>query len=221
MGVFDWLRRRKSGPRPPQTNEEWLEALRPPRNEKALEELRAILVRGLRAALRKRVDRDAEPLAKDVAQDALLRILDRIDTFRGESKFTTWAQKIAVNLAFSRLRRKRWEDVSLAELTAPDDESLDTTPAFADPAHGPDEQTSDQLLLHRVERIIEEQLTDKQRTAITAVMNDMPLQEVARRMGTNRNALYKLIYDARQRLKKELEKQDLSPEAILAELERG
>ena len=222
MGLLDWLRRRDDATSPPfQTNEEWLEALRPPRNEDALEELRAVLVRGLEATLRKRIDRDVEPLAEDFAQDALLRILDRMDSFRGESKFTTWAQKVAVNLAFSRLRRKRWENVSLADLTAPDRDAQDASPAFADPAHGPDEQTSDQMLLARVERIIEEQLTEKQRTALNAVMQDMPLQEVARRMDTNRNALYKLIHDARKNLKSELEKQDLSSDSLLAELERG
>ncbi|PSQ89162.1 MAG: RNA polymerase sigma factor [Bacteroidetes bacterium QS_8_64_10] len=222
MGLLDWLRRRDDATSPPfQTNEEWLEALRPPRNEDALEELRAVLVRGLEATLRKRIDRDVEPLAEDFAQDALLRILDRMDSFRGESKFTTWAQKVAVNLAFSRLRRKRWENVSLADLTAPDRDAQDSAPAFADPTHGPDEQTSDQMLLARVERIIEEQLTEKQRTALNAVMQDMPLQEVARRMDTNRNALYKLIHDARKNLKSELEKQDLSSDDLLAELERG
>jgi RNA polymerase sigma-70 factor (ECF subfamily) len=65
-----------------------------------------------------------------------------------------------------------------------------------------------------------EELTDKQRTALTAIMEGFPLEEAARRLGTNRNALYKMLHDARLRLKKRLEKEGLTPSEVLAVFEK-
>ena len=212
-----WLRRhRKRPPGSLTTNEAWLEALRGPDRDAALGQLRAILVRGLQAALAHRVPGHAEALAEDFAQEALIKILDSLDTFRGESRFTTWAQKIAVRLAFTELRRKRWQDVSLQDLMP---EGGPTPLAFATAEPGPAEMTNLRLLVEQIQQIMQESLSERQRTALTAVMiREMPLEEVARRMGTNRNALYKLLHDARKRIKKELEKRGISPEEILAQL---
>ncbi len=212
-----WLRRHRK--RPPvslTTNEAWLEALRSPDRDAALGQLRAILVRGLQAALARRVPGHAEALAEDFAQEALVKILDSLDTFRGESRFTTWAQKIAVRLAFTELRRKRWQDVSLQDLMP---QGGPTPLAFATAEPSPAEMTNLRLLVEQIQQIMQETLSERQRTALTAVMvHEMPLEEVARRMGTNRNALYKLLHDARKRIKKELEKRGISPEEILAQL---
>ncbi len=76
-------------------------------------------------------------------------------------------------------------------------------------------------LLERVSRLIAEELTERQRTALMAVMHGMPLQEVAQRLGTNRNALYKLLHDARQQLQKRMRREGLSPEEILATFAEG
>jgi len=206
----------------PSTNEEWLDALeQPDRDPTAIEALRKILVRGLRAALQKRVPRQAETLAEDFAQEALLKILDKVHTFRGESKFTTWAQKIAVRTAFTELRRKRWENVSLDDMLADagDGGAPPDAAAASETSADPEESTSQEFMMQRVQRIIQTTLTDRQRTAITAVMQDMPLEEVARRMDTNRNALYKVIHDARTKVKAELEEQGLSAEQLLDELD--
>ena len=86
------------------TNEEWLVDLRGPDQDLALADLRALLKRGLTFALASRPNVD-EATIEDFCQDALLKILDNLDTFRGESQFTTWAQKIAVYTAFTELRR--------------------------------------------------------------------------------------------------------------------
>ena len=201
------------------TNQEWLTELRGPGREAALADLRALLVRGLRYAM---ADRPAvtEADLEDFAQDALLKILAGLDTFRGESRFTTWAQKIAVHVAFTELRRRRWKDVSLEDLIAPYIEG-DLEPAvLADEAPSPEQQVTQQTLMEMVQRLIAEELTDRQRQAITAlIMGGMPLEEVARRMGTNRNALYKLIHDARQRLRKAMVAHGLSPQEVLAAFE--
>ena len=71
-----------------------------------------------------------------------------------------------------------------------------------------------------MQRLISAELTDKQRQALIAVrVQGLPLEEVARRMGTNRNALYKLLHDARQRLKRKMEAEGLSAEDVLAAFE--
>jgi RNA polymerase sigma-70 factor (ECF subfamily) len=204
-----------------EANREWIEALEGPNPDpEALEELRQILVRGLRAALSDRVPRRADALAEDFAQEALLKILDKVDTFRGESKFTTWAQKIAVRTAFTELRRKRWENVSLDEVLSDADEgpTMPDVESTSETAADPEEMASQELLTRRVQQAIEEALTDRQRKAMTAVMQEMPLEEVARRMDTNRNALYKLIHDARQNLKAALEDEGITADQLLAEL---
>ena len=99
------------------TNDEWLDALRGAGQEEALADLRAFLVRGLRHALS-----DVPPQnLEDFAQDALLKILAGLDSFRGESRFTTWANKIAIRVAFSEMRRRRWKDISLQDLLSEND----------------------------------------------------------------------------------------------------
>jgi RNA polymerase sigma-70 factor (ECF subfamily) len=197
------------------TNEEWLAALRGAERDEALADLRAFLVRGLRYALAGRSGVD-EATLEDFAQDALLRILKGLDSFRGESRFTTWAQKIAVNVAFTELRRRHWQDVSLDDLGVRED--TDFIPeTLADPSAGPEQQTLQHAMLSTLHRLIDTELTDKQRQALVAAqIHGMPLEEVARRMGTNRNALYKLLHDARQRLKKRMLAEGLSPQDVLA-----
>lgn len=196
------------------TNEEWLRDLRGAHRDEAIEDLRRNLVRGLTYSLAKYSDvRDAD--VEDFAQDALLKILDALDTFRGEAHFMTWAQKIAVRVAYTELRRRRWKDVSLEELTG--DFESDYVPRFlADKTIGPDQQAVLRVTWTTLRRLITEELTEKQRTALIAVrIHGMPMAEVARRMDTNRNALYKLLYDARQRLKRKMQEEDISVEEVL------
>jgi RNA polymerase sigma-70 factor (ECF subfamily) len=198
------------------TNEQWLADLRGSGRDQALSDLRALLVRGLRYGMANRSDLTAADL-EDFAQDALLRILAGLDSFRGESRFTTWAQKIAIHVAYTELRRRHWKDVSLQDLLGQHDES-DLTPAIlTDPTVPPEQQAAQRIVLDTLQRLIAEELTDRQRQALTAVMiGGMPMEEVAHRMGTNRNALYKLLYDARQRLQKRLIAEGLSSQDVLA-----
>jgi RNA polymerase sigma-70 factor (ECF subfamily) len=201
------------------TNEEWLADLRGPARDQALADLRALLVRGLRYALADRPGVTEADL-EDFAQDALLKILAGLDSFRGESRFTTWAQKITVRVALTELRRRRWRDVPLRDLVAPY-EDADLTPAvLTDPAASPEGQAARQMVVEALRRLIAEELTGRQRQAVTAVMmGGMPLEEVARRMGTNRNALYKLLHDARRRLQRRMIAEGFSPRDVLAAFE--
>jgi RNA polymerase sigma-70 factor (ECF subfamily) len=196
------------------SNEEWLIALQGPERDEALSDLRALLVRGLRYALVNRSDVD-DQILEDFVQDALLKILENLGSFRGESRFTTWVQKIAVNVALTELRRLRWRDTSLDDLVQ--GYSLDFVPELlVDRSAGPDQQAVQRLFLEALRRLIATELTEKQRQALVAVrIRGMPLQEVAHRMGTNRNALYKLLHDARQKLKNAMAAEGLSSEDVL------
>ena len=208
------------------TNEQWISELSEPgeAQEAALSDLRAIIMRGLPYALSKWLkpsDPHFESLSEEAAQDTLLRVLDSLHSFEGRSKFTTWVHKIAVRIALTELRRKRWRDVSLDELTenAPGEGSRGI---FAAQEAGPDVMAEQSDMIEHLQRVISEELTDKQREALIATqIHGMPLQELAERMGTNRNALYKLLHDARKRLKTRLEQEGLSPEDVLAAFEAG
>ena len=200
------------------TNQEWLSALRAEDNQQALEDLRLRLARGLHYALAGRApEGQLESLEEDVAQEAVLKILDSLDSFGGESQFMTWASKIAVRLAFTELRRKRWQDVSLEGLLNVEEEQ-DYTPAIlADKAPSPEQLAERTIMMEAVEKMILESLSDRQRQAILAVLaGGAPMDEVAQQLGTNRNALYKLLHDARLRLQKRLAAEGLSAKDLLA-----
>ena len=148
-------------------------------------------------------------------------MLSRLDTFEGRSQFTTWVYKIAVRVALSELRRQKWRDVSLDDLLEEKDDQPAQTRLEIDPAAGPETAAERSDLLERVRRIIAEGLTDRQRTALVATgVRGMPPDEVARRMGIKPNALYKLIHDARLRLKRRLEREGLTPAEILTLFEK-
>lgn len=203
------------------SNEQWLAELRGPEQDQALEDLRGILSRGLRYALAGRVqEAHLGSLIEDSVQEALLKILDNLDSFEGRSRFTTWANKITVRVALTELRRQRWKDVSLQDLL-PEEHSVDyTPPVLTDPSPIPEERASQAAVMSMVQRLLTEELTERQREAMMAVMlGGMPLEEVARRMGTNRNALYKLIHDARKRLKARLADEGYTPQELLSVFE--
>lgn len=199
------------------SNAEWISDLSEPAAPPALEELRMILLRGLRAALANKVDDDLQALTEDFAQDALLKILANLASFRGESRFTTWAQKIAINVAFSELRRRRWKDVSLQSLIETADGDEYTPSLLTDPGDSPERQTSQQDIMQIVEDLVFEELTERQREAMLAMLSaDIPLAEVAEQLETNTNALYKMLHDARQRLKERLlERTGLSTQDVM------
>jgi RNA polymerase sigma-70 factor (ECF subfamily) len=199
------------------SNQQWLDALNSsgPERDRALAELRVLLFKGLNYALRgwrRTAGRDFEALAEDFTQEALLRILDNLGSFEGRSRFTTWAHKIAVRVALTELRRKRWQDISLDKLVTEDGAEATMSSEEA----GPETEAERTDLLVWMKQIMMEELTEKQRKAIAAVaFGGMPLEEVARRMDTNRNALYKLIHDGRVRLKRRLVREGMSPQDLL------
>ena len=208
------------------TNSEWIQDLKSKglTQENALADLHQIILSGLPYALSRWLspsDPRFQPLAEEVVQETLLRVLDYLDSFEGRSQFTTWVHKIAVRTALTELRRKRWENVSLDELVERDN-APPPIQLTADSSPTPENITEGADILKAVQRIIEEELTEKQRQAIIGIaIQGMPMEEVARRLGTNRNALYKLLHDSRLRLKRRLEQEGLNPKDVLAVFENG
>src|SRR5512141_2826438 len=124
------------------TNEEWLRDLNDPVTplavrEQAIADLRARLQRGIfyylsreRSDLSDLASEEVTQMAEDFAQEATLRVLASLDSFRGDSQFTTWATKVAVRIAISEMRRARYKDFSLDALTADGDLQARATPSI-------------------------------------------------------------------------------------------
>lgn len=207
------------------TNEEWLADLRADGSirESALKDLRLVIEKGLPYALSRWLspgDPLFPPLVEEVTQETLLRVLDQLDSFEGRSMFTTWVHKIAIRIALTELRRKRWRDSSLDEMEENEDMPAPSG-LLADHSAGPETSAERADVLQRIRRIIDEELTAKQRQAIVLLsLEDMPMEEAALRMKTNRNALYKLLHDARLRLKHRLTQEGLTPQEVLAIFEQ-
>jgi RNA polymerase sigma-70 factor, ECF subfamily len=206
-------------------NIEWLRDLKSEgiRKEAALADLRALILKNLPFGLSSYLssnDPRFEALVEETAQTTLLRVLDHLDSFEGRSRFTTWVYKISVRVALTELRRKRWENVSLDSLLE-DEEHPPPAGLMEVPSPGPEAASEAAGILAYVQQIMAEELTKKQHQALfAAAVQGMPLEEVARRMDTNRNALYKLLHDARLRLKQRLKRDGMSTEEILSVFEQ-
>ncbi len=202
-------------------NETWLAQLsgEGPDRETALADLRDALLRGLRGALRKWSIAD-EAFVEDSAQDSLIRILHRLPQFEGRSRFLTWATAIAIRVALSEMRRRRWRDVSLDALLADSDF---TSEIAADDDLRPDTQWERKSvragMVAKLHDIIQNDLTEKQRAALLAELKGMPQDEIARHLGSNRNAVYKLTHDARKRVKRALESASYQADDLRATFE--
>ena len=145
--------------------------------------------------------------AEDCAQDALIAVMEHLSDFRGDSKFTTWAYKFAINKALMLARRERWKGVSLDELASSTGSTFsewmmeDKSDAVA-----PEESAMQSEVGEIIRDVIERDLTEKQRRVlIMMVFNDVPMDEVVRHLGANRNAIYKMLHDARRKIKSSLQ----------------
>jgi RNA polymerase sigma-70 factor (ECF subfamily) len=172
------------------------------RREEAVAHLHALLLRAARFEVFRRrgslpqlSSAELEELAQDAADDAAVSVLRRLDDFRGESSFRTWAYKFALLEASVKVRRRAWRD---REVTlAPE--------RWEDLVHvgpGPDADAESADLLEAVRDGIRVTLTPRQREVLVAVvLEGVPIDVLAERLGSNRNALYKMLHDARQRLR--------------------
>jgi RNA polymerase sigma-70 factor (ECF subfamily) len=193
-------------------NDAWVRALATdgPDSDAAQRDLRTLIVGALGRALASRGA--GEGLCEDVAQEALVRVREKLSAFRGESRFTTWALAIATRIAFDELRHKHWKDVSL-ESAIEDARG----PVHFEPCADPSQERSlvRERVLFVLAETIEHELTEKQRTVLAAELQGMPHAEIATRLGMKRNALYKLAHDARKHVKAHLEAAGISAADVL------
>jgi RNA polymerase sigma-70 factor (ECF subfamily) len=142
---------------------------------------------------------DLDDLARQSADDALLAILRKLDDFRGDSRFTTWAYKFALLEAGVKMRRRAWQDREVAL-------DADAWLRIADRMGTPDQDAETRELLRAIGAAIETALTPHQRTVLVAItMDDVPIDVLAERMNSNRGAVYKTLHDARRKLRTELD----------------
>ncbi|MCG8585854.1 MAG: sigma-70 family RNA polymerase sigma factor [Pirellulales bacterium] len=191
-------------------NDRWVAELRA-EEEAAITDLRSALMRNLRKSLSS-YDRADDSFLEDAVQDSIIRILARLEQFEGRSRFVTWATTIAIRVAMDELRRSRWKDVSLDDVMT----DAEFIPQRAiDTESTPDAQVERMSILDSMQEVIQSELTERQRTALLAEMKGMPQDELARQLGSNRNAIYKLTHDARKNLKKGLEAAGYTADDIL------
>jgi RNA polymerase sigma-70 factor, ECF subfamily len=196
---------------------EWLRGLRAAGAERdqAVERLHALLLRGARFEVARRRPTlphlrggDLDDIAVQAADDALMSVLRRLDDFRGLSRFTTWAYKFVLYEAAVKLRKRAWQgrEVPL------EPESWDV---LSSRGLEPDSEVEQSELLGTVQRAIDEVLTPHQRRVLVALaVNGVPIDVLADRLSTNRNALYKTLHDARRKLRDHLEERGLALDGL-------
>jgi RNA polymerase sigma-70 factor (ECF subfamily) len=201
---------------PDADSREWLATLRSGDSRtraEAVGRLHELLLRAARFEVRRRsagarhVGREQlDDVAHQSAHDALVAVLAKLDDYRGESRFTTWAYKFALLEAGVKMRRRAWND---REVTL----EPEAWPAFADRGHSPDHDAQMAELLVAVAEAIGGELTPHQREVLVAItLNDVPIDVLAERLQTTRGALYKTLHDARRRLRSCLAARGLDPD---------
>jgi RNA polymerase sigma-70 factor (ECF subfamily) len=184
--------------------EEWHLELRAegPRRDEAVARLHGLLLRAAKFEVFRRQGflpqlwaAELDELAQDAADDAAVSVLRRLGDFRGDSSFRTWAYKFALLEAAVKVRRRAWRDREVT-LEPEQWESL------ADVSPGPDDDAESGELLEAVRDGIRTALTPRQRQVLVAVvLEGVPIDVLAERLDSNRNALYKLLHDARRSLR--------------------
>jgi RNA polymerase sigma-70 factor, ECF subfamily len=179
------------------TDDPLLAALRGPRRDAAIGELHALLLRAARFELSRRdvAPGEREDLATEAADDALMAVLAKLDTFRGASRFTTWAYKFALLEAGVKARRRAWRGREIAI----DEERW---PEFPDGGLSAHERLEQDELLRALRDAVRTELTPHQREVFCALaLNGIPIDVLAERLGSTRGALYKTLHDARRKLR--------------------
>jgi RNA polymerase sigma-70 factor (ECF subfamily) len=190
----------------------WVEALSGGgrRHDEAVEALHALLLRAARFEVARRGGGRSgqfNDLATQAADDALMAIMRKLHTYRGESRFTTWTYKFALLEAAVKVRRRAWQarEVPL---------EADGWAQLADRRSSPDADAENSELIAAVRDGIAEALTPHQRTVLVALtLNDVPIDVLADRLGTTRGALYKTLHDARRKVRARLSDDGLALES--------
>jgi RNA polymerase sigma-70 factor, ECF subfamily len=192
---------------PPAARDDLLAGLRAdgPRHEQAIRELHALLLRAARFEIGRRAaalahvrGEDVADLALQAADDAFVAVMGKLDEFRGDSRFTTWAYKFALYEAAVRVRRRAWQHREVVM-------DPDTWLTVGDHGAGPAARADHSELLGAIRLLIDTDLTPHQRDVLVALtIQDIPIDVLAERLDTTRGALYKTLHDARRKLRRQL-----------------
>jgi RNA polymerase sigma-70 factor (ECF subfamily) len=174
--------------------------------QQAYRDLTNILRRDLSRALGSRPGVD-ETVLKDFVQDALIKIRHNLDSFRGDCRFTTWAKAVALRTALTALRRAHWKNVSL------DDVVLGRL-EYRAPAPTPEQHSQRAEVVDVLFKLIEGELSPHQSKAVLGTLGGVPHALLAEQLGLNRNALYKVVHDARKKLRVGLERHGIRAEDV-------
>src|ERR687897_3349356 len=175
----------------------------------ALERLHDLLLRAAHAEAHRRHHRypeiggtELDDLCNQAADDAVLAVMSKLDGYRGASRFTTWAYAFAIFEVSVKLRRHAWRGRSIP--TADDDATWNSLAAGAEAAQSRLEWAE---LLRALRRAVGEELTPRQRDVFIAVaLNDVEIDVMANQLNSTRGAIYKLLHDARRKLRRRLER---------------
>ncbi len=213
------------------SNQDWLERLQGESlvREEAIVALRDYMQRAVYVyLLRRRSDlsglhpTELSQLAEDYTQEALLIVLRELEGFRGDSKLTTWAYRIVINLAIGKLRRKHWRDISLEHSLSDEDRPSLLTSLEDESSADPQAAIEQRQVLERLRSVISESLTERQRTVLTGiVLEGASTAAMAARLDTNRNNIYKILHDARKKLRGCLEEMGVTAQQSLAAFADG
>jgi RNA polymerase sigma-70 factor, ECF subfamily len=205
-----------AGRTPDAESRAWLQALSATgaQRDEALERLHGLLLRAahFEIARRRRAGggsaRDLDDLATQAADDALMAIESKLHTFRGDSRFTTWAYKFALFEAGVKLRRRAWQDREIPL-------EADGWAQLPDHRASPSADAETTELLAAVRDAIADCLTPHQRTVLIALtLNDVPIDVLAERLASTRGALYKTLHDARKKLRTRLAENGLALDSV-------
>lgn len=190
-----------------QDNQRWVQGLGATGSEReaACEELYPLLHRVARREVARRAASlrvygpELDDIAHQAAADALMAIRRRLDTFRGESRFTTWACKFVIFDVATKVNRHFWRHRDIPY----DHEDWSRMASRFEAAPGQEIEVAE--FVDAVSAAIQRCLTDRQRTVfVAAVVNEVPMDVLAEKLGSSRNALYKVLFDARKKLRSEL-----------------
>ncbi len=186
----------------------WVEQLQPdhPRHEQAVAKLHDILRRAALHELHRRRGQlgvtsgpEFDDVAQQCADDATMNVLAKLHDFRGLSRFTTWAYKFAVFEVSSKLARHAWHR------HPPSAGDLSWAHAADKLTAEPGERAERREQLATLSDAIRDALTPRQREVFVAIaLNDVPIDVLALQLASNRNAIYKNLFDARVRLRRSL-----------------
>lgn len=151
-----------------------------------------------------------EEIVEQAADEATVAALGKLASFEGRSRFTTWAYKFGILYAANEVRRNMWRHREV---------NLDDLPEFAGALTSPEQHVEHLEFARAVEAAIETVLTPHQRkVAVALLVEGIPIDVLADRMGTNRNALYKTVFEARARLRAQLTAAGYFAEPIVEEV---